>query len=268
MKSLIASRATAITFSAALTLVMSLDSSVFAQTDGSATRFPQLQGPALQGPTLQAPLNGSGNRAEAELPMFDALGNLVDTPTAEAFEQNSFGQSNFDPIPEPAGTRLPSDPYTEPLTQEEYVTPENFDPLDQFQQQQPPAIVERARPLSPAENFHQSPNAFPPAGPTDRRGYSQADIARALQRLAIMEQLLRQQLIQEQLRRETALRYYSSRSGYPTGVGYAGRAGYSNGVRYSSQARPPQGGRPSNRERCGNSPRGGYSGPYGRGGGY
>jgi len=265
MKSLTASRATAIALSAALTIVMSLGSNLFAQTDGSGTRFPLLQGPAIQGPTLQGPLDGSANRAEAELPMFDALGNLVDTPTAESFEQRNFQPSDFAPALEPARPQLPNETYAEPLAQEyrnpEYITPEKFDSRDQFQQPQPPAIVERARPLPPRENFHQSPNAFPYAGPTERRGYSQADIARALQRLAVMEQLLRQQLIQEQLRRETALRY-------STRVGYPNKAGYTNGVRYSRQARPSQGGRPSNRGQCGNSPRGGYAGPYGRPGGY
>ena len=154
--------------------------------------------------------------------MFDALGNLVEFPDSETFgetlnqpniDQQNFNQQNFRPVPEPVGPRLPDQSsaerlYTEPPTQE-YVTPENLDPRDQFAQDQfpqdqfaqPPAVVERARPLPPRENFYQSPNTFPPAGPTGRREYSRADIELALQKLAIMEQLLRQQL-----RREAALR--------------------------------------------------------------
>ena len=147
MKSLTESPATAIALSAALTIVLSLGSNLFAQTDGSDTRFPQLQGPAIQGPTLQAPLDGSANRAEAELPMFDALGNLVDTPTAESFEQRNFQPSDFAPALEPAGPHLPNEGFAEPYTQE-YVTPENIDPRGQFQQPQPPVIVERVGVLS------------------------------------------------------------------------------------------------------------------------
>ena len=261
MKLLTLSQIATIILTAALILMMSLGSNLFAQTEGSGTRFPQLEDPA----SLDAALNGSLNRSQTVTPVFDALGNLVEFPDSETFgetlnqpniDQQNFNQQNFRPVPESVGPRLPNQSpaerlYTEPPTQE-YVTPENLDPRDQFSQDQfsqnqfaqPPAVVERARPLPPRENFYQSPNTFPPAGPTGRREYSRADIELALQRLAIMEQLLRQQL-----RREAALRY-SNTPRYP------GVSGYGYKARYPS--------RPS----CGNGPTRGYSRSYGRPAGY
>ena len=256
MKLLTLSQIATIILTAALILMLSLGSNLFAQTEGSGTRFPQLEDPA----SLDAALNGSLNRSQTETPVFDALGNPVDLPASELFGETlnqsntshqNFNQQNFRPTPESVGPRLPDQSpaerlYPEPPTQE-YVTPENLDPRDQFSQDQfpqPPAVVERARPLPPSDNFYQSPNTFPPAGPTGPREYSRADIELALQKLAIMEQLLRQQL-----RRETALRY-SNTPRYPSVSDYRYKA------RYPS--------RPS----CGNGPTRGYSRSYGRPAGY
>ena len=221
MKSLPLPRATNLAWTLGLTVaftfVTSLGASLLAQTNGSGTRFPQLQGPALEGP---ASSNGSATRSQTAPQLFDSLGNLVDGVSPQTFEQTT-----IETIPEPAGPQLPTksyaeQPYPEPLTGEqltpEYVTPGNIDPRDRLPQ--PPAIVERARPLRPGEEHYANPNAFPPSGLTGQRGYSRADIERALYRLALMEQLLRQQL-----QREAAVRYYNS-ARYPNTARYPGRS--------------------------------------------
>ena len=268
MKSFTQSRAATIVPAAALTLMMSFGSSSFAQTfpqtDGSGTRFPTLQGPALQGP---ASIEGTIEQLDTAPPVFDALGNLVDLPNSETFgetfEENfaeAPGQANFEPIPEAIGPQLPNESFAEPFNQDQAftqeqpltqpaVTPENFDPRDQWAQ--PPVVVERARPLPPSENVYPGHNGFGPAGPTDRRAYSRAEIEYALQRLAIMEQLLKQQLLRQQLLRETASRY-------PAGTRYPSVSRYPTTARYPSGARYPS--RPS----CSGGSRGGYNRPYGR----
>ena len=132
MKLLTLSQIATIILTAALILMMSLGSNLFAQTEGSGTRFPQLEDPA----SLDAALNGSLNRSQTVTPVFDALGNLVEFPDSETFgktlnqpniDQQNFNQQNFRPVPEPVGPRLPDQSsaerlYTEPPTQE-YVTP-------------------------------------------------------------------------------------------------------------------------------------------------
>ena len=171
MKSLTLSRAAAIALPTALTLILSLGSTIVAQTDGSGTRSPQLQGPALQGP---APLAEPLNQSQTAPPMFDALGNFVELPDSETFaeapgqvnsNQANLSQPNFEPIPEPVGPQLPAESYAQPLTQDraltqEYVSPENIDPRDQ--QPQPPVVVERARPLPPVRIFTNRPTRSHP----------------------------------------------------------------------------------------------------------
>ena len=255
MKAFILSRSATPVTAAALTLIMSFGCNVFAQLDGSSTRFPQSDGPALQGP---AEFDGSLDRSQSAPPVFDSLGRLVDNPDFETFEQQRFEQSTLEPVPAPIGpqraSQTPEKSFAESFGQAQpFADSQNIDPRDQLRQ--PPVVVERARPLPPNTNAYPSPEAFPPAGQNALRAYSRVDIERALLRLSIMEHLLRQQLHQE-----SALRYAPSPR-------YLSAAPYPNVSRYPSAIRPPVSTRYPNRQTCGNGSRGSY-GLYGRPGGY